>query len=75
MENSIVRENLMTREGYSPYCGSNISRSEIGGCDNPRTNFDGEQFVCPKCGWKSEFPKDFIDRYKEKWNLQKSKIK
>lgn len=68
-ENSIVRENLMTREGYTPYCGNNISRDKPGGCDNPRTKFDGQQFVCPKCGLRTVFPDDFIKRYKAVWNL------
>ena len=63
-EETIVRENLMTREGYSPYCGSNWYDR----CFNPRTKFNGSQFVCPKCGWQSNFPQDFIDRYKNKWN-------
>lgn len=61
MEKSIVRENLMTRKGYTPYCG-NIHCS----CGMPRTIFDGEQFYC-KCGWRSSFPKEFIDRYKKRW--------
>lgn len=67
-EETIVRENLMTREGYTGYCGNNISRHEAGGCDNPRTLWNGEQFACPKCGWVSQFPDDFIKRYKERWN-------
>ena len=66
-EETIVRENLMTQEGYTGYCGNNISRQEKGGCDNPRTKWNGEQFVCPKCGWVSQFPADFIIRYKERW--------
>ncbi|KUY28049.1 hypothetical protein [Elizabethkingia ursingii] len=63
-ELSIVRENLMTKEGYSPYCGLDAK------CPYrwPRTKFNGKQFVCD-CGWKSDFPEDFINRYKEKWNL------
>ena len=67
-ESTIVRENLMTIEGYTGYCGNDISRSLPKGCDNPRTIFNGSQFVCPKCGWKSKFPEDFIQRYKAKWN-------
>lgn len=55
---STVRDNLMTRPGYSPYCGA-------GSCQFhwPRTRFDGRQFVC-NCGWKSEFPDDFIAGYR-----------
>lgn len=62
-EETIVRENLMTREGYSPYCGSNTCQYR-----SPRTVFDPKwgQFGC-KCGWVSEFPKDFIERYVERW--------
>ncbi len=68
-EESIVRENLMTREGYSPYCGNDVPRGVFGGCHNPRTKFNGEQFVCPHCKWVSAFPDDFILRYKDRWNL------
>ena len=69
-ENSIIRENLMTQEGYTGYCGNNISRDEIGGCNNPRTKFNGKQFYCPHCKWISQFPIDFIERYKKRWNLE-----
>ena len=58
---SIVRENLMTEKNYSPYCGSNTCKSM------PRAKFNGEQFVCPSCGWISEFPIEFIAEYKNKW--------
>ncbi len=68
-ETSIVRKNLMNERGYSPYCGNDISRTAPGGCDNPRTVFNGEQFECKKCGWVSGFPLDFITRYKAKWNI------
>jgi len=59
---SIVRENLMTRTGYSPYCGA-------ADCCWlwPRTAFDGEQFKC-LCGWRSGFDPEFIERYKAKRN-------
>lgn len=63
-ENTIVRNNLMNREGYTPYCGS--ERCEY---HYPRTEFKGSQFTCA-CGWVSGFPDDFISRYKTKWNLQ-----
>lgn len=69
-ETSIVRENLINEPGYSPYCGNMASLGIYGGCNNPRTKFDGEQFVCPKCGWRSKFEADFIKRYKTKWNLK-----
>lgn len=60
---SVVRDNLMNEQGYSPYCGAMCKYM-------PRTYFDGEQFVCPDCGWRSEFPADFIAAYKKKWNLK-----
>lgn len=58
---SIIRDNLMNIENYSPYCCSNS-------CDNPRSVFNGTQFVCPKCGYTTTFPRDFISEYKKKWN-------
>jgi predicted RNA-binding Zn-ribbon protein involved in translation (DUF1610 family) len=61
-EETIVRENLMTLKDYTPFCGGVILS-----CSMPRTKWNGKQFVCPKCGWTSEFPDDFIKRYKEKW--------
>lgn len=64
-EETLVRENLMTRFGYSPYCGNLACYYGW-----PRTIFTGEQFKC-RCGWVSKFPEDFIKRYKEKWNLPK----
>lgn len=70
MEESLIRNNLMTRPGYTPYCGNNISRHEKGGCDNPKTIFKDDQFHCIICGWVSEFPKDFITRYKEHWGIE-----
>ena len=69
-ETTIVRENLMTEKGYSSYCSNDIPRGESGGYHNPRTVFIKDQFVCPVCNWRSEFPKEFIDRYKLKWNIQ-----
>ena len=61
---SIVRENLMERKGYSPYRGSNHCTYRM-----PRTawNKSKEQFTCT-CGRVSEFPSGFIQRYKLKWN-------
>lgn len=51
----------MTVKGYSPYCGSSTCKFM------PRTKFDGEQFVCPDCGWRSAFQADFIKGYINKW--------
>lgn len=67
MENSTVRNNLMNQKGYAPYCGGGIDRC----IDMPRSKWDVKlnQFKCPKCGWVSEFPDDFIQRYKTKWGL------
>ena len=66
---NIVRENLMNEPGYSPYCGA----EKCGGL-YPRTRFDGEQFVCPACRWRSQFPTDFIAEYKAKWNLAAKQV-
>ncbi|WP_034256826.1 hypothetical protein [Adhaeribacter aquaticus] len=65
-EETIVRENLMTRPGYSPYCGNGRCKFTLWSNSNPRTKFNGSQFVCPTCGWTSQFPDDFIKRYKER---------
>ncbi len=64
MESTIVRNNLMTREGYAPYCGNNDDC--IAGM--PRTKWDEsiEQFTC-NCGWISKIDPEFIKRYKERW--------
>lgn len=70
VQQSVIRGNLMTFSGYSPYCGNDIPKEEKGGCDMPRTSFNGSQFVCPKCGWVSSFPEDFIKRYKEHWKIK-----
>lgn len=60
----LIRKNLMTRPGYSPYCGNDACFARW-----PRTSFDGEQFRCV-CGWRSKFDMAFIAEYKAKWNLQ-----
>jgi len=60
-DESIVRRNLMTRRGYMPYCGAETCIRGM-----PRTTFDGQQFFCI-CGWRSEFPEDFIARYLRHW--------
>lgn len=59
---SIVRDNLMTRPHYAPYCGLNAK------CPGhwPRMKFDGEQFVCKACGYKTQFEPEFIAEYKVK---------
>jgi hypothetical protein len=52
---SIVRNNLMKRPGYAPYCMGCSSMS--------RMVWDGEQFTHP-CGTRTEFPADFIAQFK-----------
>lgn len=69
-EASIVRENLMNREGYSGYCGDEQCKPHGRYKTRwPRTIWNSklEQWVCPQCGWVSQYPKDFIARYKKKW--------
>lgn len=58
---SIVRENIMTRPGYTPYCGNDKCQTM------PRTFWTGGQFKCSWCHWQSSFPDDFIAEYKAKW--------
>ena len=60
----------MTFSTYSPYCGNGKCKCLPGGCSNPRTIWNGEQFYCPECGWVSAFPEDFIKAYKEKWGIK-----
>ncbi|MEP3669943.1 MAG: hypothetical protein ABJN42_24805 [Roseibium sp.] len=55
---SIVRNNLMKRPGYMPYCGE---------AHLVRLSFDGTQFVCT-CGYRTEFTEDFIAGYKSRWH-------
>jgi len=64
METTIVRKNLMTDGSYRPYCGANNCKVGM-----LRTRWNGEQFYC-SCGWVSEFPKEFIDRYKTKHGIK-----
>lgn len=63
-EKTIVRKNLMTQKGYTPYCG-NMNCTVM-----PRTFFNSKQFKCTRCTWVSQFPEDFITSYKEKWGLK-----
>lgn len=48
----------MKRPGYKPYCGETR-------CFN-RLMWDGTQFKCC-CGYRTEFPEDFLAIYKERW--------
>jgi hypothetical protein len=56
---SIVRNNLMKRPNYSPYCGNSHMA---------RLVWDGEQFACP-CGYRTEFTEDFVSQYVERWRV------
>lgn len=53
-----VRDNLLKRLGYTPYCGAPKCPLHW-----PRSHFDGEQFKC-RCGWRSQYESDFIEQYK-----------
>lgn len=55
---SVIRDNLLSQPGYSPYCGN-------WDCDMPRTFWNGTQFECPACQWKSAFDDAFIQKYLE----------
>lgn len=57
---SIVRDNLLSRPGYVPYCGAQRCARHW-----PRTWFNGEQFQC-SCGWRSSFEAELIDEYKRR---------
>lgn len=65
---NIVRENLMTRKGYTPYCGNKNCRFHM-----PRTSFIGGQFQCA-CGWRSSYEPEFIKAYLDKWTPPKREI-
>ena len=56
----------MNEEGYSPYCGRGYSACTF---RMPRTTFTDDQFEC-RCGWRSEFPDEFIEEYKKKWEIE-----
>lgn len=58
-----MENKLLTERGYTPYCGNQCSRM-------PRTFFNGSQFQCPDCGWKSSYSERFIKQYKEKWGIR-----
>lgn len=61
---SLVRENLLSRPRYSPYCGNERCSLSM-----PRTQFNGKQFTCA-CGWASAFDATFIAEYKAKWKIK-----
>lgn len=55
---STVRQNLLTRPYYTPYCGGERCYLRW-----PRSAFNGSQFTC-RCGWKSKYEPEFIEQYK-----------
>lgn len=59
----IVRDNLMNRSGYTPYCGAEACTYRM-----PRTFFKNGQFEC-LCGWRSSFEPEFINKYEAKWSI------
>lgn len=61
---SIVRDNLMNIEGYTPYCG-NSDCMQL-----KRTRYKDGQFHATCCHWVSDFPEDFIEQYKLRWEIE-----
>ena len=59
---SIVRNNLMKRPRYAPYC---MCCSAL-----RRMIWTGEQFICPVTRSETEFPAEFIAEYKARWALK-----
>lgn len=60
---SLIQNNLMTKPGYTPYCGGFGCRTQ------PRTVFKDGQFECPACKWRSQHNRAFIYEYVNKWGL------
>jgi len=60
---SIVRDNMMTQRGYTPYCGNQHCGTM------PRTFWNGAQMQCRHCGWQSSFELEFVAAYTEKWSI------
>lgn len=73
---STVRTNMMNDVTYRGYCGNSWAEQSRKGCDMPRTQWVAElkQFRCPKCGWVSQYPDDFIKRYINQHNLEKDRV-
>ena len=67
MEKSIVRNNLTTVKGYTPYCGDEFCKPResypLRGERWPRLKFNGKQFICTKCGYTTNFAEKFIEEY------------
>lgn len=62
-EFSQVRTNMMKDRYYTPYCIPCPGLQRFGQIGK------NDQMTCPKCGAKTKFPKEFIDRFKKKHNL------
>lgn len=59
---SIVRNNLMKRPNYAPYC---MCCSRL-----LRMQWDGDQFFCTITKQRTQFPPDFISGYKARWHSE-----
>lgn len=59
---SQVRTNMMEDKNYTPYCIPCHGLQRFG-------KFNGKQMVCPNCKAETEFPIEFINRYKQKHNI------
>ena len=62
-----VRRNMMQDVSYRSYCGSVFpGHPNYHTCSSPRMAWrvSLNQMQCPDCGWVTEFPADFIARYK-----------
>jgi hypothetical protein len=62
---STVRNNLMKRPNYSPYCG-------VGTC-MMRLSWNGAQFQCARHkDYVTNFPDDFIKKYSDRWHSEET---
>lgn len=63
VEKSIVRHNLLTRDGYAPYCGSVSCMNRV------PYNMTTGVATC-SCGWVSlKLPTEFINLFNRVWGL------
>lgn len=63
-EDTIVRQNMIDDKNYRPYC------MKCSGLQRMNIRLDNLQLQCPKCKSITQFPSDFVNRYKTKWNLK-----
>lgn len=61
-EFSQVRTNMMKDKNYTPYCMKCPRLQRFG-------KFNGKQMVCPRCNTETQFPFEFIERFKSKHNM------